>query len=57
LHTRQVNDEWLARFRPWVYGAGFGWQIGVGFATYIMTGGLYLMVVLAALTGDPVVAP
>jgi len=56
LHTRQVNDEWLARFRPWVYGAGFGWQIGVGFATYIMTGGLYLMVVLAALTGDPVVA-
>ncbi len=56
LHTRQVNEEWLAKFRPWVYGAGFGGQIGVGFATYIMTGGIYLMVVLAALTRDPVVA-
>lgn len=55
-HTRQVNEEWLAKFRPWVYGAGFGWQIGVGLATYIMTSGIYLMVVLAALGGEPVTA-
>jgi hypothetical protein len=53
VHHRQVNERWLDRFRPWVYGAGFGWQIGTGLATYIMTAGLYLMIVLAVLTGKP----
>jgi hypothetical protein len=53
VHHRQVNERWLDRFRPWVYGAGFGWQIGTGLATYIMTAGLYLLIVLAALTGKP----
>ena len=28
FHSRQVNERWLDQFRPWVYGAGFGWQIG-----------------------------
>lgn len=55
-HIRQVNEDWLERYRPWVYGAGFGWQIGVGLATYIMTAAVYLTVVLAALTGRPAVA-
>ena len=31
-HTRQVDEVWLGKYRPWVYGAGFGWQIGVGLA-------------------------
>jgi hypothetical protein len=53
VHHRQVNERWLDRFRPWVYGAGFGWQIGTGLATYIITAGLYLMIVLAVLTGEP----
>jgi hypothetical protein len=56
VHHRQVNERWLDQFRPWVYGAGFGWQIGAGLATYIKTCALYLMIVLAALTGNPVVA-
>ncbi len=51
-----MNELWLGKFRSWVYGAGFGWQIGVGFATYIMTGAVYLTVALAALTGQPAVA-
>jgi hypothetical protein len=53
VHHRQVNERWLDRFRPWVYGAGFGWQIGSGLATYIMTAAVYLMIVLSALTGQP----
>jgi hypothetical protein len=53
IHHRQVNERWLDQFRPWVYGAGFGWQIGTGLATYIMTAGLYLLIALAALTGKP----
>ncbi|HEY1652788.1 MAG TPA: hypothetical protein VGG09_12960 [Acidimicrobiales bacterium] len=56
VHHRQVNERWLDRFRPWVYGAGFGWQIGAGLATYIRTCAVYLMIVLAALTGSPTTA-
>jgi hypothetical protein len=56
IHRRQVNERWLDRYRPWVYGAGFGWQIGMGVATYITTAAVYVMVVLAALTGRPLVA-
>lgn len=56
VHHRQVNERWLDQFRPWVYGAGFGWQIGAGLATYIKTCAVYLMIVLAALTGSPAVA-
>jgi hypothetical protein len=47
-HDRQVNERWLDQYRSWVYGGGFGWQIGIGFATYIMTAGLYLLVLVAA---------
>ncbi len=41
---RQVNEEWLSRYRAWVYGSGFGWQIGVGVATYVMTAAVPLMI-------------
>ncbi|QYG94009.1 hypothetical protein HC251_17245 [Iamia sp. SCSIO 61187] len=50
---RQVDDAWLARYRAWVYGGGFGWQIGVGLATYIMTAGVVLTALLAVLTASP----
>jgi MFS family permease len=53
IHRRQVNEVWLDRFRPWVYGAGFGWQIGSGVVTYIMTAAVYLIAVLAIMTGNP----
>jgi hypothetical protein len=56
VHFRQVNERWLDAYRPWVYGAGFGFQIGCGLATYITTAAVYLTVVLAALTANPTVA-
>ncbi|HEY7007476.1 MAG TPA: hypothetical protein VH395_00965 [Jatrophihabitantaceae bacterium] len=52
-HPRQVDERWLVRYRRWVYAAGYGVQIGSGFATYIMTAAVYLTVVLAVLTGSP----
>ncbi|MGQ0824023.1 MAG: hypothetical protein ACT4OX_03145 [Actinomycetota bacterium] len=55
-HTRQVDDAWLARYRAWVYGIGFGWQIGIGLATYIMTAGVYLLIVGSALAASPFLA-
>jgi MFS family permease len=56
IHRRQVNERWLDQYRPWVYAGGFGWQIGTGLFTYITTAAVYLMIVLAALTADPVTA-
>jgi len=53
VHHRQVNERWLDGYRAWVYGAGFGWQIGAGLATYITTAAVYLAMVLAALSADP----
>ena len=55
-HDRQVNERWLDQYRPWVYGAGFGWQIGVGLGTYIMTAGVYLLILVGGLTADPLLA-
>jgi hypothetical protein len=56
IHHRQVNERWLDQFRAWVYGVGFGFQIGMGLATYIMTAALYLLVVIATLSESVVVA-
>ena len=50
---RQVNEYWLGRYRAWVYGSGFGWQIGAGVTTYIMTAAVFLTVALGALTTGP----
>jgi hypothetical protein len=54
IWRRQVNDQWLARYRSWVYGLGFGWQIGVGIATYVMTAAVFLLVLMGATTISPV---
>lgn len=55
-HPRQVNETWLGRYRRWIYAAGFGVQIGAGFATYVMTAAVYLTITLAALNGSPIAA-
>jgi len=50
---KQVNEDWLANYRPWVYGGGFGWQIGVGVSTYIMTAAVFLLVGVGVLGATP----
>jgi hypothetical protein len=55
-HDRQVNERWLDQYRSWVYGIGFGWQIGTGLGTYIMTAGVYLLILMGALSGRPLFA-
>lgn len=52
LH-RQVNDRWLYGYRGWVYGAGFGAQLGAGFATVVPTAALHAAALAAFLTGAP----
>ncbi|HEY3673205.1 MAG TPA: hypothetical protein VGN51_19875 [Acidimicrobiia bacterium] len=53
---RQVNEYWLSKYRAWVYGSGFGWQIGAGVTTYIMTAAVLVTVAFGALTAGPVAA-
>jgi hypothetical protein len=50
---RQVNEDWLSNYRSWVYGGGFGWQIGAGVTTYVMTAAVPLIIVLGALSANP----
>jgi hypothetical protein len=53
---RQVNEDWLGRYRSWLYASGFGWQVGSGVTTYIMTAAVFLTIVLGALTAGPFAA-
>lgn len=50
---RQVNEEWLHRYRGWVYGISFGAQLGVGFATVATTGAVHAAFGAALLSGSP----
>jgi hypothetical protein len=49
---RQVDHRWLDRYRGWVIGAGFGFQLGAGVLTRIPSLGLYVLA-LCALLGAP----
>lgn len=50
---RQVNERWIGTYRGWVYGGGFGLQLGLGFATYVVTWLVPALVVTIAWIGDP----
>jgi hypothetical protein len=48
-HCRQVNETWLHRYRGWVYGIGFGGQLGVGVLTIVTTPAVYVALLAEAL--------
>jgi hypothetical protein len=47
---RQVDERWLQKYRGWVYGFGFGAQLGTGLATIVSSAAVYVMIVAAVLT-------
>jgi sulfite exporter TauE/SafE len=49
---RQVDKDWLGRYRGWVVGVGFGVQLGLGVVTIVNTAAVYLALALALLTGS-----
>ena len=53
---RQVDERWIGQYRGWVYGLGFGAQLGTGLATYVVTFGTYAMVAASFLTASPSIA-
>jgi hypothetical protein len=50
---RQVNEEWMYRYRGWVYGLGFGAQLGIGVVTIVTTSAVYGVILAAFLSGTP----
>lgn len=50
---RQVNEQWLDRYRGWVYGLGFGAQLGVGVSTIVTSAGTYVALLAALLSARP----
>lgn len=52
---RQVNENWIGRYRGWVYGAGFGLQLGLGFAVFVMSWGYWAMLAIAFASGSAAV--
>jgi hypothetical protein len=49
---RQVNERWLDEFRGWVYGLGFGAQLGLGITTVVSSAATYVALLAAFLTGS-----
>jgi len=49
---RQVDEDWLTRYRGWVYGVGFGYQLGLGFVTIVTSAATYAMLALCLLSGS-----
>ncbi len=46
---RQVNERWLDQYRGWVYGLGYGFQLGLGVVTIVTSGLTYLALIAALL--------
>ena len=51
---RQVDETWMNRYRDWVYGAGFGLQLGIGATTIVTSASLYVTWVVELLAGPAV---
>ena len=48
---RQVDEDWLHEYRGWVYGLGFGFQLGAGVLTYITSAAVYVALAATLLAG------
>lgn len=52
-YRRQVDEDWLTRYRGWVYGAGFGLQLGAAVTTIVTSALTYAALAVALLTASP----
>ncbi len=51
---RQVDERWLDRYRGWVYGLGYGGQLGLGVTTVVSSAATYVALLAAFLAGGAV---
>jgi hypothetical protein len=50
---RQVNELWLDEYRGWVYGLGYGAQLGAGLTTVVSSAATYVALFAAFLSAAP----
>jgi hypothetical protein len=50
---RQVNEAWLDEYRGWVYGLGYGAQLGLAVTTVVSSAGTYVALIAAFLAPEP----
>lgn len=50
--SRQVNENWIQNYRGWVYGGGWGAELGFGISTIITTALVHLLVVTMIFAGS-----
>lgn len=50
---RQVDEDWLTRYRRWVYACAFGAQLGTGVVTIVTSASTYALLVLLVVGGWP----
>lgn len=51
-YGRQVNEDWMSRYRGWVYGGGYGLQLGAGLTTIVTAALVYVVFVMCLLSGS-----
>jgi hypothetical protein len=49
---RQVNERWLDEYRGWVYGVGYGSQLGLAVTTVVTSAATYVALLAAFLSGS-----
>jgi MFS family permease len=54
LTKRQVNEDWMVTYRGWIYGVGFGAQLGLGFITLVACASIYATFAIELLSGSVV---
>lgn len=50
---RQVDERWLGHYRGWVYGLGFGYQLGLAVVTVVSSAATFAVLAVALLTQSP----
>ena len=51
---RQVDEEWRGRYRGWVWGIAFGFQLALGVVTIVTTSTVYVTWLAAGVSGAAV---
>ena len=50
---RQVDERWLDEYRGWVYGIGYGSQLGLAVSTVVSSAATYVAIIAAFLSASP----
>ena len=50
--AHQVNENWMQKYRGWVYGVGYGFELGLALSTIVTTALIHLMLFAMIASGS-----